>query len=141
MSRIDLPPGVLNPVRDYSDVEDIITRNWPTREAMICAKGVDGSRFKRLLGLIVSGLDVNICIVLVSCSWGSGLILVPEERYGPSTWKKKNIAGHPRRWEKPTCRRCWTMSSGPTLLFLLDPSWSGCGEESGTCVVSGTSYL
>lgn len=52
--RIDLPPDVINPLRDYADVEDIITRNWPTREAMIKADGADPARFKRLLGLIVS---------------------------------------------------------------------------------------
>ena len=46
----------MNPLRDYSDVEDIVTRNWPTREAMILADGADPSRFKRLLGLTVRTL-------------------------------------------------------------------------------------
>jgi len=57
MIRIDLPPNVLNPLRDHADVEDIVTRNWPTREAMIRADGADPARFKRLLGLIVSNVD------------------------------------------------------------------------------------
>ena len=53
MLEIDLPPDLMNPLRHYGDVEDIVTRNWPTREAMIRAEGADPDRFKRLLGLTV----------------------------------------------------------------------------------------
>jgi hypothetical protein len=45
---------LINPLKEFSDVEDIITRNWTTREAMITAAGADPGRFKRLLGLTVS---------------------------------------------------------------------------------------
>lgn len=38
-------------MRNYQDVDDIVTRCWPSREAMIRADGVDRSRFKRVLGL------------------------------------------------------------------------------------------
>jgi len=53
MLEIDLPPDLMNPLRHYGDVEDIVTRNWPTRETMIRAEGADPDRFKRLLGLTV----------------------------------------------------------------------------------------
>jgi hypothetical protein len=43
-----------NPIRNYADVEDIVTQNWPNRESMIRAEGADPNRFKRLLGLVVS---------------------------------------------------------------------------------------
>jgi hypothetical protein len=43
-----------NPIRNYADVEDIVTQNWPNRESMIRAEGADPGRFKRLLGLVVS---------------------------------------------------------------------------------------
>ena len=56
MLEIDLPKEHTNPLKEYADVEDVITRNWPTREAMIRADGVDPSRFKRLLSLTVSRL-------------------------------------------------------------------------------------
>jgi hypothetical protein len=49
--RIDLPPHLMNPLRHYADVEDIVTRNWPTRESMVKAEGADPNRFKRVLGL------------------------------------------------------------------------------------------
>jgi hypothetical protein len=52
--RIDLPSHLINPLQKFADVEDIVTRNWPGREAMIRASGEDPQRFKRLLGLIVS---------------------------------------------------------------------------------------
>lgn len=42
-----------NPIRNYADVEDIVTQNWPNRESMIRAEGADPNRFKRLLGLVV----------------------------------------------------------------------------------------
>ncbi|WOO78541.1 uncharacterized protein LOC62_02G002088 [Vanrija pseudolonga] len=51
MLEIDLPPHVINPLRNFQDVDDIVTRCWPSREAMIRAEGIDGNRFKRLLGL------------------------------------------------------------------------------------------
>ncbi|WVR08840.1 hypothetical protein IAU60_005898 [Kwoniella sp. DSM 27419] len=54
MLEVDLPPGLTNPLRDYGDVDDMVTRNWPSREAMIKADGLDPSRFKRLLSLIWS---------------------------------------------------------------------------------------
>ncbi|WVQ93008.1 hypothetical protein IAU59_000071 [Kwoniella sp. CBS 9459] len=54
MLEVDLPPGPSNPLRDYADVDDMITRNWPSREAMIRADGLDPNRFKRLLSLIWS---------------------------------------------------------------------------------------
>lgn len=53
LSRVDLPASLANPLRDFADVDDIVTRNWPSREAMIRADGVNPSRFKRLLSLIV----------------------------------------------------------------------------------------
>jgi hypothetical protein len=43
----------MNPIRNYADVEDIVTQNWPNRESMIRAEGADPARFKRLLGLVV----------------------------------------------------------------------------------------
>ncbi|ORX39265.1 hypothetical protein BD324DRAFT_619074 [Kockovaella imperatae] len=52
MLEIDLPPGVVNPLQSYSDVEAVIARNWPSREAMIRAQGADEKRFKRVLSLI-----------------------------------------------------------------------------------------
>ncbi|KAL7421042.1 hypothetical protein Q5752_003926 [Cryptotrichosporon argae] len=51
MLEIDLPPHLLNPIRNYDDIDDIVTRNWPAREATIRAANVDPARFKRLLGL------------------------------------------------------------------------------------------
>ncbi|WVF65333.1 hypothetical protein IAT40_000059 [Kwoniella sp. CBS 6097] len=54
MLEVDLPPGLSNPLRDYADVDDMVTRNWPSREAMIRADGLDPNRFKRLLSLIWS---------------------------------------------------------------------------------------
>ncbi|OCF32422.1 hypothetical protein I317_05792 [Kwoniella heveanensis CBS 569] len=54
MLEVDLPPGLDNPLRDYADVDDMVTRNWPSREAMIRADGLDPNRFKRLLSLIWS---------------------------------------------------------------------------------------
>ncbi|WVW79591.1 hypothetical protein I302_101560 [Kwoniella bestiolae CBS 10118] len=52
MLEVDLPPGLSNPLRDFGDVDDIITRNWPSREAMIKADGLDPNKFRRLLSLI-----------------------------------------------------------------------------------------
>ncbi|WVQ81405.1 hypothetical protein IAT38_003529 [Cryptococcus sp. DSM 104549] len=52
MLEVDLPSSLSNPLRDYADVDDIVTRNWPSREAMIRADGLDPNRFKRLLALI-----------------------------------------------------------------------------------------
>ncbi|WVQ74471.1 hypothetical protein IAR50_004072 [Cryptococcus sp. DSM 104548] len=52
MLEVDLPPSFANPLRDFADVDDIVTRNWPSREAMIHGEGVDQTRFKRLLSLI-----------------------------------------------------------------------------------------
>lgn len=46
-----MPPHMSNPLKDFSDVEAIIQRQWPTREAMIRAEGADPARFKRILGL------------------------------------------------------------------------------------------
>jgi hypothetical protein len=46
-----LPTGLVNPLRNFADVDDIVTRCWPSREAMIRADSVDRNRFKRLLGL------------------------------------------------------------------------------------------
>ncbi|WRT69293.1 uncharacterized protein IL334_006277 [Kwoniella shivajii] len=54
MLEVDLPPGLANPLRDFGDVDDMVTRNWPSREAMIKANGLDPNRFKRLLSLIWS---------------------------------------------------------------------------------------
>ncbi|BEJ15520.1 hypothetical protein CspHIS471_0501250 [Cutaneotrichosporon sp. HIS471] len=51
MLEIDLPPHITNPLRNYNDVENIVHRCWPSREAMIRAEGADPARFKRLLGL------------------------------------------------------------------------------------------
>lgn len=53
LPRVDLPPSLANPLRDFADVDDIVTRNWPSREAMIRADGLNPLRFKRLLSLIV----------------------------------------------------------------------------------------
>ncbi|WVN87967.1 uncharacterized protein L203_103164 [Cryptococcus depauperatus CBS 7841] len=52
MLEVDLPPNLANPLRDFNDVNDIVTRNWPSREAMIRADGIDQTRFKRLISLI-----------------------------------------------------------------------------------------
>ncbi|OXG78541.1 hypothetical protein C348_04325 [Cryptococcus neoformans Gb118] len=52
MLEVDLPPSLANPLRDFADVDDIVTRNWPSREAMIRADGLNPLRFKRLLSLI-----------------------------------------------------------------------------------------
>jgi hypothetical protein len=49
-----------NPIRNYADVEDIVTQNWPNRESMIRAEGADPNRFKRLLGLVVSSSTIII---------------------------------------------------------------------------------
>ncbi|WWC72872.1 uncharacterized protein I206_106836 [Kwoniella pini CBS 10737] len=54
MLEVDLPPGLANPLRDFGDVDDMVTRNWPSREAMIRADGLDPNRFRRLLSLIWS---------------------------------------------------------------------------------------
>ncbi|ORY33018.1 hypothetical protein BCR39DRAFT_504009 [Naematelia encephala] len=51
MLEIDLPPHLFNPLKSYADVEATVTRNWPTREAMIKGEDADPERFKRLLGL------------------------------------------------------------------------------------------
>ncbi|ODN97330.1 hypothetical protein L198_03893 [Cryptococcus wingfieldii CBS 7118] len=52
MLEVDLPADFANPLRDFADVDDIVTRNWPSREAMIHGEGIDQTRFKRLLSLI-----------------------------------------------------------------------------------------
>ncbi|KAK8844157.1 hypothetical protein IAR55_006951 [Kwoniella newhampshirensis] len=52
MLEVDLPPHLSNPLRDYADVDDMVTRNWPSREAMIRADELDPKRFRRLLSLI-----------------------------------------------------------------------------------------
>ncbi|WWD06989.1 hypothetical protein V865_005086 [Kwoniella europaea PYCC6329] len=54
MLEVDLPPGLSNPLRDFADVDDIITRNWPSREAMIRADDLDPNKFKRMISLIWS---------------------------------------------------------------------------------------
>lgn len=60
-NRIDLPPQLQNPIRNYQDVEEIVTRNWPNRESMIRAEGAEPTRFKRLLGLVVSPRATAVC--------------------------------------------------------------------------------
>lgn len=57
--RIDLPSQLMNPIRNYADVEDIVTQNWPNRESMIRAEGADPARFKRLLGLVVGSSQLS----------------------------------------------------------------------------------
>ena len=51
--RVDLPPGLANPLQGYKDVENVVNTRWPSRESMIKAEGADPSRFKRCLCLIV----------------------------------------------------------------------------------------
>ena len=81
---------MINPLRDYADVEDIITRNWPTREAMIKADGADPARFKRLLGLIVSCQSLKVGKEKLM---SSGHTRSPEGRSGPLTWRKRSTSG------------------------------------------------
>ncbi|WWC63792.1 uncharacterized protein I303_106397 [Kwoniella dejecticola CBS 10117] len=54
MLEVDLPAGLGNPLRDFADVDDMVVRNWPSREAMIKANDLDPNRFRRLLSLIWS---------------------------------------------------------------------------------------
>ncbi|WWC90996.1 uncharacterized protein L201_005935 [Kwoniella dendrophila CBS 6074] len=54
MLEVDLPSGLSNPLRDFGDVDDMVTRNWPSREAMIKADELDPNRFRRMLSLIWS---------------------------------------------------------------------------------------
>lgn len=51
MLEIDLPPNLINPLRNFQDVDEFVTSCWPSREGMIRAEGVDPNRFKRMLGL------------------------------------------------------------------------------------------
>lgn len=82
-----------NPIRNYADVEDIVTQNWPNRESMIRAEGADPNRFKRLLGLVVSR-RVSVVIELTY----SGHTLNREEVLGPLILRRSGRRRVTAKW-------------------------------------------
>ena len=86
LCRVDLLPGLANPLQGYKDVENVVNNRWPSREAMIKAEGADPSRFKRCLCLIVSLVLYKIQIG--GLRENSGLTRSQENQSRLLTWRK-----------------------------------------------------